>query len=104
VSQPPVDEIVRKIVGRFDPRRIVLFGSRANGKRGPETDIDLFVEMDTKLNPFERRRAISRLFGRRDWAMDVVVYTPEEVNRLKDVIGTLLYSIEREGKVLYEKR
>jgi len=35
--------------------------------------------------------------------MDVVVYTPEEVKRLRSVHGTLLSVIEAEGKVLYER-
>jgi hypothetical protein len=34
--------------------------------------------------------------------MDAVVYTPAEVQQLKDVVGTLLYSIVREGRTLYE--
>jgi hypothetical protein len=34
----------------------------------------------------------------------VVVYTPEEVERFKDMIGTLLYTIEREGRLLYGHR
>ena len=100
--EPPVDDIVEKIVDHFHPRRIVLFGSRARGENDPESDLDLFVELDTDLTPPERQRALSRLFGLRNWAMDLVVYTPEEVKRLKDVVGTLLYTIEREGKVLYE--
>jgi hypothetical protein len=35
--------------------------------------------------------------------MDIVVYTPEEVRRLRDVKGSLLSMIEKEGKVLYER-
>ena len=35
--------------------------------------------------------------------MDIVVYTPEEVRRLRHVKGTLLSVIEKEGKVLYEQ-
>ena len=104
MTEPPVQDIVRKIVGVFHPRRIVMFGSRASGRAGPESDLDLLVEMETDMEPLERIRAIDRLFWPRDWAMDVVVYTPEEVSRLRDVVGTLLYTIEREGEVLHERR
>ena len=100
--EAPVDEIVRRIVAACHPRRIVMFGSRARGNAALDSDLDLFVEMETDLPPPERRREICRLFGQRKWAMDVVVYTPEEAARIKDVVGTLLYVIEREGKVLYE--
>ena len=100
--EPPIDRIVHEIVDAFHPRRIMMFGSRARSDEGKDSDVDIFVEMETELSPPERRRAISRLFGVRGWAMDVVVYTPAEVARLRDVVGTLLYTIVREGKVLYE--
>lgn len=101
--EPPVDEIVQKIVAAFRPRRIVVFGSRARGEGGPESDLDLLVEMESDKAPRDRIRAVDALFARRRWSMDLVVYTPEEVRRFKDVLGTLLYTIEREGKVLYER-
>ena len=100
--EPPIERIVRDIADAFHPRRIMMFGSRARADAAEESDVDIFVEMETDLTPPERKRAVSRLFGAREWAMDVVVYTPAEVARLRDVVGTLLYTIVREGKVLYE--
>ena len=94
------------LVSRYfnDGDSYVVFGSRANGTAGPDSDIDLMVEMTTDLKPLDRTRAIDALFGIRDWAMDVVVYTPEEVERREDCVGTLLYTIAREGNVLYGDR
>ena len=102
MREPPIDEIVAKIVAEFHPRRIVLFGGRARGEVGPDSDLDLMIEMETPLKPFERKLAVDRLFGLRDWAMDLVVYTPAEMARLRDVAGTLAHVVAREGKVLYE--
>jgi predicted nucleotidyltransferase len=103
MREPPVSEIVEKIVRTFRPRRIVMFGSRARGEAAPGSDLDLMVEMDSDRPPRERMRAVDALFDRREWSMDVLVYTPEEVEQSKDTLGTLLYTIEREGKVLYEE-
>lgn len=103
MREPPIAEIADKIVEAFRPRRIVVFGSRARGEAGPESDLDLMVEMESDKPPRERARAVDALFARRRWAMDLVVYTPEEVRRFKDMLGTLLYTIEREGKVIYER-
>ena len=100
---PPVDEIVQKIVEAFHPRRIVMFGSRARGEGGMDSDVDLLVEMESDQRPLDRIRAVDALFARRRWAMDLVVYTPDEVRRFKAVVGTLLYTIEREERVLYEQ-
>jgi predicted nucleotidyltransferase len=103
VNQALVDDIVRKIVERFHPRRIVLFGSLARGQGGPASDIDLFIEMSSDKIPPERAIEIDQIFGLRNWAMDLIVYTPEEVQKLRGIHGTLLATIEQEGKTLYEQ-
>ena len=98
-----LDEVTRKIVERFDPKRIVLFGSRARGEARSDSDLDLFVEMETDRRPPERAVEVASIFGLRTWPLDVVVYTPAEVERLRNVRGTLLSVIEAEGRLLYER-
>ncbi|MGI8510886.1 MAG: nucleotidyltransferase domain-containing protein [Gemmatimonadaceae bacterium] len=99
---PPVEEIAQLIAEAFHPRRIVLFGSRARGTARPDSDIDLMVELETAARPVDRAFAVRRLFGLRYWSMDVVVYTPEEVVRLRAVPGSLMSTIDAEGRILYE--
>lgn len=103
MNRKQLEEIIRTIVNKFDPERVVLFGSHARGQETEESDLDLFVEMETDRPPPERAIEVSAAFGLRPWSMDVVVYTPAEVERLKKVRGTLLSTIEAEGKVLYER-
>jgi predicted nucleotidyltransferase len=103
MTRNQLEEITRTIVKRFNPVRVVLFGSHARGQETEESDLDLFVEMETDLRPPERAIQVSAVFGLRSWPMDVVVYTPSEVERLKKVRGTLLSTIEAEGEVLYER-
>ncbi len=98
-----LDHVTNAIVQRFHPKRIMVFGSHARGEAGPGSDLDLFIEMETPRRPPERAIEVSELFGLRSWPMDIVVYTPEEVRRLRHVNGTLLSVIEKEGKVLYEQ-
>ena len=98
-----LEQVTRTIVERFHPKRIVLFGSHARGDTGLDSDLDVFIEMQTSRRPPERAIEVSAAFGLRPWPLDVVVYTPEEVQRLQGVSGTLLSVIEKEGKVLYEQ-
>ncbi|HXO22539.1 MAG TPA: nucleotidyltransferase domain-containing protein [Thermoanaerobaculia bacterium] len=98
-----LQQVTRQIVERFNPERIVLFGSRARGEAKSESDLDLFVEMATDRRPPERAVEIASIFGLRSWPLDVVVYTPAEVERLRNVRGTLLSVIEAEGRLLYER-
>ena len=95
--------ITKNIVDHFNPQRIILFGSHGRGEGGPDSDLDLFIEMETDQRPPERAIAVSSIFGLRTWPLDVVVYTPEEVRRLRNVKGTLLSTIESEGKVLHAR-
>ena len=103
LESPPIDLIIERITEAFHPRRIILFGSRARGESGQESDLDLMVEMETDLSPPRRAIAIDALFGLRGWAMDVLVYTPREVEEQRRYRNSLLRVIEAEGRVLYEQ-
>src|SRR5213592_3651548 len=99
VNDELLKEIVRKIVAAFNPRRIILFGSHARGKEHAESDLDLFVEMETSLPKWKRRVVIDEIFGLRDWAMDLVVLTPAEIERQRGRLGGIVPEIEKDGIV-----
>ncbi|MDQ3698977.1 MAG: nucleotidyltransferase domain-containing protein [Gemmatimonadota bacterium] len=103
LEKPPVDEVVRTIVDKLRPNRIIVFGSYARGDAGPDSDLDLMVEMESDLPLPERAMRIDDLFAERGWALDVWVYTPEEVRRGRSNIGSLVSIIESEGQVVYER-
>ena len=103
LSPEHLRDVTERIVDQFHPRRVVLFGSHARGGAGRDSDLDLFVEMETDARPPERAARVAALFGLRRWSLDVVVYTPQEVERLRGVRGTLLSQIEADGQVLYER-
>ncbi len=98
-----ITHVADTIVAHFDPERVILFGSQARGDAGPDSDLDIFVEMDTELRPPQRTVAIGSTFGIYDWPMDIVAYTPEEVERRRQVRWSLVNTIEAEGRVLYER-
>jgi uncharacterized protein len=103
IDRELIDEVVRTIVAALHPARIVLFGSVARGDAGPDSDLDLMIEMQTERRPVDRMVAVGELFPQRRWPLDVVVYTPEEVARDRHIAGTLIHMIEREGRTLYDQ-
>lgn len=97
-----IEEMVRRIVEGFHPEKIILFGSRARGDAGPESDVDLLVILSTesKKDTLIRMRVAVRAMG---IPKDIVVVTPEEFERKKEMLGSIVYPAAREGVVLYER-
>lgn len=101
--QGKIDEMVRRIVAQFAPDKIVLFGSYARGQAGPDSDVDpLVIKLITGSKRAERVAIRAALRGM-GVAKDIVLATPEEVERSSDMVGTLIGPALREGKVLYER-
>ena len=105
ITQDTIDHVVQTIVANFNPRRIVLFGSRARGDHRPDSDLDLFIEMDLEsdLPSWQRARRIHDAFDPYPCAMDIIVYTPEETEYWRAAAASLASTVLREGKVLYER-
>jgi predicted nucleotidyltransferase len=40
-----IDRMVQRIVAKFRPEQVILFGSHARGEAGPDSDVDLLVEI-----------------------------------------------------------
>jgi len=97
-----INEAVRRIVRRFRPEKIVLFGSRARGDARPDSDADLLVVM--KFRGSRRRKAseIDLALAGIGMPKDIVIVTPGEFERHREVVGTVVYPAVREGRVLYD--
>ena len=94
--------MVARIVERFAPDRIIVFGSLARGEIGPDSDIDLLVVM--RLLDGGRRStaaAILQELAGFEAPKDVVVVTPEEFASSRDLVGTVVFPAVREGRELY---
>jgi uncharacterized protein len=103
IDREVIDGAIRRIVARFHPKRIVIFGSVARGEAGPDSDLDLFIEMDSDVRPLERAIRVRELLADARWPMDVVVYTPEEVADARTRFGNLMTFIDAEGVVVYDR-
>jgi predicted nucleotidyltransferase len=96
-----LDQIIERLARVFQPRRIVLFGSRANGSARAESDVDLLVVADSG-DPVHVRMALAqRALRGLAVAADVFVVTPEEVDRYGSWLSHTVAIALREGKVIY---
>lgn len=100
VTQDKIQEVAQKIAREFKPEKIILFGSYAWGKPGPDSDVDLFVIKKTKSTR-ELARKISRTIFPRPFSLDLIVYRPEQIERRKNLGDFFINEIINNGKVLY---
>jgi uncharacterized protein len=103
-AQRRIQEIVNRIVERFHPEQIILFGSQARGDAGPDSDVDLLVVMPVEGSKREKQLEIRMALHDIHVPKDVIVSTPEEFAWRKEIVGTIERPAARQGKVLYARK
>lgn len=98
-----IDKMVRRIVKRFDPEKIILFGSHSRGTARPDSDVDLLIVMPVAGSKRKMQLELRTALHDVRVAKDVIVTTPEEFAWRKDVVGTIEYPAATEGKLLYAR-
>lgn len=98
-----INEMVRMIADQFDPDQIILFGSHARGGSDMDSDVDLLVVMEVSGSKRQKAIEIDSALFEIGVPKDVIVVTPEEVERYRDVVGTIIYPAVHEGEVLYRR-
>ncbi len=96
-----IDRVVKGLMA-YQPEKIILFGSMARGDADEYSDIDLIVIKDTKQR-FVRRLVEITAFIPLDIGVDVLVYTPTELEAMLAEGNPFIEHALEEGKVVYEK-
>jgi len=98
-----LQELLQRLIERVQPERVVLFGSYADGTATDESDIDLLVILESDLRRDRRQEAISRALRPRRVPLDILAYTPDEVQRCLEMPTSFVGHILATGKVLYDR-
>jgi predicted nucleotidyltransferase len=101
-QDPVLREIVERLVAVLQPARIYLFGSRARGDAGPDSDYDLLVLVDHPTEPRYRlaQKAYRALRGV-PAAVDVVVWDRTTFDARRHLKGSFAATAVREGRLLH---
>ncbi len=94
--------ITDRIVQDFDPLQIILFGSQARGDADRNSDIDLLVVFAKLTDKRKTAVDIGHALSDVPVAKDILVSTPEELERSRTRIGSVLRYAQQEGKVLWK--
>jgi predicted nucleotidyltransferase len=95
-------DLLDPVVEYFQPRQVILFGSRARGEATRDSDIDLLVVVDDDTPPekltwqagYEAHRSLRH-------TADVFPMRAETFERYRGIVGTLAAEADADGIVVY---
>jgi predicted nucleotidyltransferase len=97
-----LDEVLRRLVQAYQPEKIYLFGSRARGESGLDSDFDLMILVSDR-SPADKKRsrlAYQALRGT-GFPADILVWTTRAFDERLHLKASLPSTILQEGKLLY---
>ena len=101
IPMSAIRRYARQIAERFQPDKIILFGSYAYGQPHEDSDVDILVVMPARNEldqAFKIRWQLPAPFP-----MDLLVRKPKEMKWRLDERESFLTEITSKGKILYEK-
>jgi len=97
-----LQEVVERLVEVYQPERIYLFGSRARGEAGPDSDYDILVVVPDNASR-ERHRSDAGYLAL--WSTgapaEIMVWTHSAFQSRADMVASLPATVTREGRILY---
>jgi uncharacterized protein len=96
-----LQEIARRLVSVFAPRKILLYGSRARGTAQPESDYDLLIVWRDEDPPSARAATVRKVLADLVTPLDIAVVTPREFEHLRTRRLHIVGIADREGRVLH---
>lgn len=102
-KQPPyLSEVINRIVSNFHPLKIILFGSWARGSAREDSDLDLLVVLPKVKHTRKAAIQIGNSLSNLPISKDIVVTTPEDIQKFGKTAGYILLPALEEGKITYE--
>jgi len=97
-------EKVVECIKRYNPEKIIIFGSYVRGEMDEYSDLDFVVIKKTKKRFIRRLIEVAKLIDNNLGKVDVFVYTPAEFKRMIESENPFIEQVLKEGRVLYEKK
>ena len=104
ITQEQIQQLVKEIAEGYQPEKIYLFGSYANGTPTKDSDIDLFIVKDTNENKTNRTvQLLSLIKNYPNVGCDFIIYTPLELEKSSQSFLNIGKEAVKTGKLLYER-
>lgn len=101
-----IEKIKDIILKAVDAEQIILFGSYAKGDYNKNSDIDLMVIIEKKINRKEKNRILDKMaitFFENNLNIDLLIETKEDIEKYRNIIGTIIKPVLEQGRILWKK-
>lgn len=97
-----VKNITQILKKKYRPEKIILFGSGANGKIKPSSDIDMMIIKKSNKRRVDRIKEVLMMIDN-NLPFEPLVYTPSEIKKRVAMGDFFVQNVIQKGKTLYEK-
>ncbi len=104
ITEEKIRDAAQKIVDAAHPEKIILFGSHAYGNPTPDSDVDLFVMMESDQRVHARMVQLSEILYPRPFPVDIITRTSAELKERLDIGDCFFKEIVEKGRILYERQ
>lgn len=104
INEHDIERVAQRIGNAANAERVILFGSYARGEADENSDVDFMIIAESDMPRFKRSRELYKMFRPYPFGMDLVVYTPSEIEKGKRSHISFVSHVLQEGKILYERR
>ena len=104
IDRQEIESVATQIGIASHAQNVVLFGSYARGDAREESDVDLLIIAESDLPRFKRSCELYKLFRPYPFPMDLIVYTPKEIEKGKRSPVSFVSRVLQEGEVVYDSR
>ena len=102
VFEKEIQKLIKELMP-YKPQKIILFGSTARGDLNEGSDLDIVIIKDTKKRFLDRIADVLSFYQGKK-GLDVLVYTPDEFEKMKEEGNPFIRQVLSEGKVIYEQQ
>jgi predicted nucleotidyltransferase len=101
VDQQQIEWVAERLGTAAHAERIILFGSYARGTATENSDVDFLIIAESDVPRFKRSRALYLMFRPYPFPMDLLVYTPQEIEISSRTPVSFISEVLREGRIVY---
>ena len=103
ITHEKIGEITQRILNVSQPEKIIMFGSYARGTSTPNSDLDLLVILKGVDKPRAESNRLRRALRGLLIPIDIIVASPDQIDRYGDAPGMIYRTALKEGMVIYEQ-